>query len=326
LASILRPRTLRNGDTVAIAALSGELGDEAGLFEHGLASIRQMGFEVRVSPLVDRGQRWWWAAGRPQVIADEFNRLLRDPDIRAIFALTGGRTTLSYLDLIDYEAIRADPKPILGFSDIDAVHLAAHARTGLVTIHGDLVTYGFGYWHEADESRRMQLADIYVRVLTSSEPAGILPPGGEWERWRSGRAQGPLVGALLTRFVEVQATPFALGPERFDGAILFWESLATSFAVIWNELHVLRLAGVFDQISGMIVGTPWEVTTSEGGPDTLREVVLDVLGDRDIPVLGNVDIGHNPPNVPLPIGVRAELDADARTISLLEPAVSPRPS
>jgi muramoyltetrapeptide carboxypeptidase len=324
MVSILRPRALRPGDTVAIAALSGELGDEAGLFEHGLEAIKGMGFAVHVSPLVAIGQQRWWSAGRPGAIADEFNRLLRDPDIRAIFALTGGRTTLSYLDLIDYEVIRADPKPILGFSDIDAVHLATHARTGLVSIHGDLVTHGFGYWHEADDIRRKQLADIYFRVLTSTEPPGILPPGGEWERWRSGRAQGPLVGGLLTRLVEVQATPFALGPQRFDKAILFWESLGTSFAVIWNELHVLRLAGIFDQIRGMIVGVPWELTVSEGGPDTLREVVLDVLGERAIPVIGNVDIGHNPPNVPLPLGVRAELDADAITISLIEPAVGPR--
>ena len=65
-----------------------------------------------------------------------------------------------------------------------------------------------------------------------------------------------------------------------------------------------------------------EVEIAEGGPDTLREIVLEVLGERDIPVLGNVDIGHDPPNVPLPLGVRAEVDADGLTLSLLEAAVS----
>jgi muramoyltetrapeptide carboxypeptidase len=70
------------------------------------------------------------------------------------------------------------------------------------------------------------------------------------------------------------------------------------------------------------VGAPYEVEPTGGGPDTLREVVLDVLGERDIPVLGNADIGHNPPNVPMPLGVRAEVDADAVTLSLLEPAVT----
>jgi muramoyltetrapeptide carboxypeptidase len=153
-----------------------------------------MGFRVQVSPLVDLEKRRWWAAARPPDVAGEFNRLLRDPEVRAIFALTGGRTTLSYLDLINYEAVRADPKPLLGFSDVDALHLALHARTGLVTIHSDLVKHGSGYWHEASDSRRKQLADIYLRVLTGTEAPGVLPPGGEWEYWRSGRAQGPLVG------------------------------------------------------------------------------------------------------------------------------------
>jgi muramoyltetrapeptide carboxypeptidase len=321
--SILRPNALRVGDLVAVAALSGGLDqDEASLFARGVEAIEQMGFAVRVSPLVDLDQRWWWAAARPREVAEEFNGLLRDPEVRAIFSLTGGRMTFSYLDLIDYEAVRADPKPLLGFSDISTLHLALHARTGLASVHSDLVTHGFGYWNECDETRREELEDIYLRVLTSDIAPGVLPPGGRWECWRSGRAQGPLIGGLLNRLIKVQATPYALGPERFDGAILFWEEVDTSTAAVWNDLHALRYAGVLDRIAGMVVGAPFEVKLTEGGPDTLREVVLDVLGERDIPVLGNVDVGHNPPNVPMPLGVRAEVDADAVTLSLLEPAVT----
>jgi muramoyltetrapeptide carboxypeptidase len=321
--SILRPKALRPGDAVAVAALSGGLDeDEAPLFEHGLEAIERMGFEVRVFPLVDRDRRWWWAAATPREVAEEFNRLLRDPEVRAILALTGGRMTFSYLDLTDYEAVRADPKPLLGFSDITTLHLALHSRTGLVSVHADLVTHGFGYWHESDETRRKELEDVYLRVLTGASGPGALPPGRRWEPWRSGRAQGPLIGGLLNRLVKVQATPFALAPERFDGAILFWEEVGTSTAAVWNDLHALRSGGVLNRIAGMVVGTPFEVEPTQGGPDTLREVVLDVLGDRDIPVLGNVDIGHDPPNLPMPLGILAELDADAVTLSLLEPAVT----
>ena len=321
--SILRPKALRAGDVVVVAGLSSGLEEEeASLFEHGVEEIRRLGFTVRVSPLIELGRYRWWSAAPPQQIADEFNRLLRDSEVRAIFALTGGRTTMSYLDLIDYEATRADPKLLVGFSDIDALHIALHARTGLVTIHADLVTHGFGYWHEAHDNRRQDLADIYRRVLTGTDAPGLLPMGGNWECWRPGRAQGPLVGGLLTRLVEVQATPYALASEHFDGAILFWESVGSSFPAIWTELHVLRLSGVLDRIVGMVVGTPEQIDAPPVGPQTLREIVLDVLGDRDIPVLGNVDIGHNPPNIPMPLGVRADIDAAAVTLSLLEPAVS----
>jgi muramoyltetrapeptide carboxypeptidase len=321
--SILRPRALRAEDLVAVAALSGGLEEsEAALFASGVEAIERMGFKVRVSQLVDLDRRWWWAAARPREVADEFNHLLRDPQVRAILALTGGRMTLSYLDLIDFDAIRAVPKPLVGFSDIDVLHLALHARTDLVSVHADMVTHGLGYWHEADDRRRQQLTDIYLRVLTSDSAPGAIPPSENWESWNPGRASGPLVGGLLNRLVRLQATPYALGLDQFEGAILFWEDLNVNFAAVWNDLHVLRYAGVLDRIAGMIVGPTGTIEPVEGGPDTLREIVLDVLGERDIPVLGNVDIGHDPPNIPLPLGVRAELDAEARTLSLLEPAVS----
>ena len=320
--SILRPKAVRTGDLVAVAALSGGLEEgEASLFERGVEAIGQMGFEVRVSPLVDLDRRWWWAAASPPGVAEEFNRLLRDPEVRAIFALTGGRLALSYLDLIDLDAVRADPKPLLGFSDISTLHLALHARTGVVSLHSDCVTHGFGYWHESGDRRRKELEDVYLRVLTGDGAPGVLPPGRPWECWRSGRAQGPLVGGMLNRLVRVQSTSFALTPEHFDGAILFWEEAFTSTSVVWSDLHVLGHAGVLDRIAGMIVGAPFEVDPTEGGPDTLREIVLDVLGERDIPVLGNVDVGHDPPNLPMPLGIRAEMDADAMTLSLSEPAV-----
>ncbi|MCM2424896.1 hypothetical protein [Streptomyces sp. RKAG337] len=132
---------------------------------------------------------------------------------------------------------------------------------------------------------------------------------------------------MLNRLVQLQATPFALAPERFDGAVLFWEEVQRPVTRIWCDLHTLRLSGVLDRIAGMVVGIPSEVTPYEGvGGDQvgLREVVLDVLAERDIPVLAQVDFGHTSPNLPLPLGVRADVDADNRTLSLLESAVAER--
>src|SRR6266542_866231 len=103
----LRPKALRASDLVAVASLSGGLEEsEASLLERGVETIEQMGLAVRVSPLVDLDRRWWWAAAPPREVAEEFNGLLADPQVRAIFSLTGGRMALSYLDLIDLEAIR----------------------------------------------------------------------------------------------------------------------------------------------------------------------------------------------------------------------------
>jgi len=322
MTSILRPRALQPTDTVAVAALANELAEEeAASFENGFATIESLGFSVQRSPLLEPGHSRWWAVATPEETAAELNRLLRDPSVRGIFALDGGRLTVSYLDLVDTDAIRADPKPIIGLSDISGLLLALYARTGLVGIHGDVVR-AFAEWPALEAGRRAELGDAYRRVLTGDGSPIPLPATDRWQCWRGGQAEGPIIGAMLNRLVRVQASGFALAPERFDGAILFWEEAWAQSSVIWQELHALRTAGVLDRIVGMVVGAGLELQFTPGGPANLRDIVLDVLGDRDIPVVGNVEIGHSGPNIPMPLGVRAALDADALTLSLIEPAVS----
>ncbi|MFJ8442724.1 S66 peptidase family protein [Kitasatospora griseola] len=324
----LRPRALRPGDLVVIAALSGPL--PAAYEPHvarTVAVFERMGFRVRRAPLLEAGRRHWWSAAAPAEIAAELNGLLRDPEVRAIVASDGGQTALGYLDLIDVEAIRADPKPILGYSDISLLHLVLHARTGLVGFHADMAVPGFGgHWRSAPAARRAELEGLYGALLTSTEAIGELPASPAWECWRPGRAEGRLIGGVINRIVLAQATPFALPLERFDGAVLFWEEMGGHASHVWSYLQVMRHSGILDRISGMVVGVPREIAgLGPGASPTLPEIVLDVLGDRDIPVLGNVDVGHAGPNLPMPVGIRAGLDAQRRTLALLEPAVSREP-
>lgn len=288
--------------------------------------LERMGFRVRRARLLDAGRHRWWSAARPAEIAEELNALLRDPEVRAIIAHDGGQTALGYLDLIDFEAITADPKPILGFSDISLLHLVFYARTGLVGFHTDLATPGLGgHWQRATAARRAQLEELYSTLLTGTEPIGPLPSTPTWECWRAGRTEGRLIGGVINRIVLNQATSYALPLEWFDGAVLFWEEAGGLAAYVWSYLQVLRHAGILDRISGMVVGIPDGIDglDSPDASPTLREIVLDVLGDRDIPVLGNVEFGHAGPNLPMPVGVRVALDAQQRTLSLLEPAVRP---
>ncbi|WP_433303791.1 S66 peptidase family protein [Actinoplanes sp. CA-030573] len=319
----LRPRALSPGDLVVIAALSGPLHAEYEPdLERAVAVLERMGFRVRRAPLLQAGRRHWWSAARPAEIAEELNGLLRDPEVRAIVAHDGGQTALGYLDLVDVGAVAADPKPILGYSDISLLHLVLYARTGLVGFHADLATPGLGgAWATVPAARRAELERLYVALLTGTEAIGPLPAGPSWECWRPGRAEGPLVGGVLNRVVLAQATPYALPPERFDGAVLFWEEMGGLASYVWSYLHVLRHASILDRIAGMVVGVPHAIEglDSPGASPSLREIVLDVLGDRDIPVLGNVEFGHAGPNLPMPVGLRAALDAGRRSLSLLSP-------
>ena len=321
---LIRPKALQPGDLIAVSALSSPLEkDSLEMYEQGVAELEAMGFRVRAVAARPTSRR---RGGGPRRSRRRSRRSSTTCSATRRSARSGrssaAASTLSYLDVLDYEAIEANPKPLIGMSDISALLLAIHSRTGVVTFHGDLLLYGVGEWNTLSGDDRARQADIYRRVLTSTEPAGALPALSEWETWRPGRAQGRLLGGLLPRFLRIQATPWAFPPERFDGAILFLEELNAPTINVWNDLHVLRQAGVFDRIVGLLIGPVETVQVLDDAPQTLREVVLDVLGDRDIPVLGNVNFGHAGPNLPLPLGVLAEVDADARTISLLEAAVS----
>ncbi|MFD5461744.1 LD-carboxypeptidase [Kitasatospora sp. NPDC127059] len=323
---LLRPRALRPGDLVVIASLSGPLpAAYAPNVELTVTALQRMGFRVRRAPLLEAGRRHWWSAATPAEIAGELNALLRDPEVRAIVASDGGQTAIGYLDLIDIEAIRADPKPILGYSDISLLHLVLYARTGLVGFHADMAVPGFGgHWQAAPVARRTELEQLYSALLTGTEAIGALPTTPSWVCWRPGRAEGPLIGGVINRIVLAQATPFGLPLERFDGAVLFWEEMGGQASHVWSYLQVLRHCGILDRISGMVVGVPREIGGLDpGASPTLPEIVLDVLGDRDIPVLGNVEFGHAGPNLPMPVGIRVALDAQQRTLSLLEPAAGP---
>jgi muramoyltetrapeptide carboxypeptidase len=309
-----------------IASLSGPLpaAYEPNI-EQAVVVLERMGFRVRRAPLLEAGRHRWWSAAAPAEIAGELNALLRDPEVRAIVASDGGQTALGYLDLIDVEAIRADPKPILGYSDISLLHLVLYARTGLVGFHADMAVPGFGgHWQTAPATRRAELEKLYFSLLTGTEPIGALPASPSSECWRAGRAEGRLIGGVVNRIVLAQATRYALPLACFDGAVLFWEEIGGQASYVWSYLQVMRHAGILDRISGMVVGIPREISGLEpGASPTLREIVLDVLGERDIPVLGNVEFGHAGPNLPMPVGIRVRLDAQQRTLSLLEPAVRP---
>lgn len=321
----LRPRVLEPGDLVVIASLSGPLHAEYELdLGQAVAALERMGFRVRRAPLLEAGRHHWWSAATPAEIASEFNALLRDPEVRAIVAHDGGQTVFGYLDLIDFDAIRSDPKPILGYSDISLLHLVLYAKTGLVGFHADLATPGLGgHWRAAPAARRAELERLYLTLLTSTEPIGAMPTSPSWECWQPGRTEGRLIGGSINRIALNQATRYALPLERYEGAVLFWEELGGHVSHVWTYLQVLRHAGILDRISGMVVGIPTAIEGLES-PDaspSLREIVLDTLGDRDIPVLGNVEVGHAGPNLPMPIGTLVALDAQQRTLSLIEPAV-----
>ncbi len=321
---LLRPPRLRPGDTVGVIAPSGPVLDtQREHYVSGERVLRELGFQVRMGRTV--GGRRWWSAGSPAELAADLNAMFADPQIRAIVAAVGGFSAMGVLDLLDYDLIRAHPKPFLGMSDITLYHLALYSRCGLVGFHADNLTHGLGeFLPRLDRGKREVLLGVYRALLTDARPVGRVAPLTTWEPWHPGRASGPLIGGDLKRVAALAGTPYFPPAEAFEGALFFWEEIGAPLHDILLNLHQLRHRGIFDRIAGMLVGKLWLPRAEyprELEYPTPREAVLDVLGAYDFPILGELDFGHLTANIPLPIGVRAALDAGSGEFSLLEAAV-----
>ena len=247
-------------------------------------------------------------AGTPKERADDIMDMFANPKIDAIICARGGYGANRVLPLLDYEVIRQNPKILMGYSDITAYLSSITQKTGLVTFHGPmLVTYKNGF---IDYN-----FSCFLKVLSGDSLVKVLPPKELHSRiLKSGLAVGPLWGGNLCLLVNRLGTDGALNT---DGAILFIEDIGEQHYRFDRMIYHLRDAGVFDNINGLIIGELTEMLDTDPpfGKST-DEIVMDICGDLDIPIITNFPCGHGKYQATLPISIPARLDAHNDEISL----------
>jgi muramoyltetrapeptide carboxypeptidase len=244
-------------------------------------------------------QRGFLAGADEDRLAD-LNDALRDPGVRAVVASTGGAGAYRIVAGLDLVAARADPKPVVGFSDITNLHLALWAGAGLAGLHGCVGTGG-----RTDESCRRLLFEAEPITL-HAEPSLVTV---------AGRATGTLVGGLagaVSNFL-------GAGLPRLDGVILCLEGPQNPHfdRMLWGLLR----AGLLDGIRGVAIGdlTGLDPAVAEPGPDQAVAVVRERLGGLGVPILGGLPFGHRADQVCLPLGVTATMDTYAGTLTAESP-------
>lgn len=309
-----RPAGLRPGDTIAFVAPAGPA--DAAKVGKAKERFEKMGFKVKVPPtLTARKDRY--LAGSDEERAAEFNAAIKDKSAQAVFAVKGGYGLTRILHLIDYAAIRDNPKVIVGFSDLTALHLAVARKCRLVTLHAPMPQYGLyrddaGFGYSSDVFWRTVRADKYPKVgggFTIPLPAD----GPKPRKLAGGKAKGRLVGGNLTLVGATMGTPYEIEAE---GNILFLEDTGEKAYRIDRVLAQLRLSGHLDKFAGFVLGTFDGADEAE-----LAAVFRDYFAGRKVPVVADFPVGHTPFNATLPHGGLAELDADAGTVKLLEPPI-----
>lgn len=321
------PAPLRPGDTIAVTAPS--TGVPAALqprLDVAIADLRRRGFEVLEGVCLRGGDH---VSASKEARADELMALLVDPDIAAVIPPWGGETGLDVLRWLDYDLLaECDPCWYVGFSDSTTTMLPLTLRSGWATLHGmnlmdspyapapghlhwlDVATSEGGELTQTAASHRRRsgwddyVDDPGVAEMTMTEPTRWMLLEGETASF-----SGPLAGGCIEVLSPVAGTPFGdvatWAHEQVEPPIVLLEASEGDAFEVARCLHGMRLAGWFDRCAGVLVGrTP--------APDaetlTQHEAVRDALGDLDVPVVLDVDFGHQQPMMPLILGARAHVE------------------
>ncbi len=304
--NLIRPSRLYPGDRVTVVAASGPVKREK--FSAGIEALGgryDLSFDES-SLFAQSG----FLAGDDDHRLEALNAAIRDPDCRAIILARGGYGLTRILPGIDRVGLRAHPKVIVGYSDVTAL-LALCYEAGVAAVHGPMIS-DFGDLSDGDR-------DSLFNLLENPEPGEILTGLGTLVE---GRAQGPLLGGNLEVLSRLLGTPFQ--PD-FEGAVLFLEEVGEFPYRIDRLLTHLEMAGVFQTVSGVVIGDFTDCDELEEGvvqlPST-DEVLVERLVRLRVPVALGGAFGHGDRKRSLPVGGTVELHTARGTLTAIEGAVS----
>jgi len=297
---IIKPPRLKKGDRIGIIAPAGPV-DESDL-QPGLELLESSGFNVRLAPHVyDRKD---YLAGKDEARLGDLHAMLQDDEIKAVMCARGGYGSLRLLDGIRYDLIRERPKIIAGYSDITALLMAIHTRTGLITFHGPMV-------RGLANNDRINWESL-LKLISSDQPAEM--DLNECTVLLPGKASGPLIGGNLSLICHLLDTPYL---PSLEGCVLFIEDRGESSYRLDRMLTHLALTGKLKGISGLIAGQFEEC----GDEENIHILLSSIMSELGIPLVAGFPVGHGQKNIALPLGLTAKLDTERMTLTIEEACV-----
>lgn len=276
-----------------------------------------------------------YRSGSIQARAEELNQLIRDPEVRCIMSTIGGNNSNSLLPYIDYEALKNDPKIIIGYSDVTALLLAIHAQTDLVTFYGPALVASFGEFPplvdqtfqsfnellcESTSQHQYTMPKVWTDIKHDWETQNSAKPvyDNEWKFIGKGKVSGRVIGGNLSTMAGIWGSQYI--PEILDGDIFLIEDSLKGIETVERSFAHLLACGVFDKVGAIILGKH-ELFDNKGTGRTPLDVLLEVLNGKSVPILYGFDSCHTHPMLVTPLGVQGSIDFDNQTFELQGPWV-----
>ena len=295
----IKPCRLKDGDVIGIVAPSSpfKLHD----LKQGVAVLHAMGYRTHLAD--DLLARNGYLAGDDRQRYLQLHQMFADPQVNAVMCARGGFGAMKLLERLDYGLIGANAKPFIGFSDITALHQAFFQKTGLVTFHGPLVT-------------TLAKADAAIHKTWKAALAGdhaLRYAVHEKQILRAGSAEGIFRGGNLATLCHLLGTAFA--PD-LDGCLLFIEDTGEAPYRVDRMLTQMKMAGTFQGLKGLVVGS----FKGCGDYAQILQLIDQHFKDMRIPVITGFPMGHDEPNVIVPLGLSARMDTDKGELVFAEAA------
>ncbi|MCK5738357.1 LD-carboxypeptidase [bacterium] len=316
---IIKPPRLRNGDTIGIIAPASGIFEASTIIE-AREAMECLGFKTKLGQNLRR--RHGYLAGTDAERLDDLHTMFADDSVRAIITIRGGYGSGRLLSHIDYELIRKNPKIIVGYSDITALHLGLHRMTGLVTFHGPVAISSFNdYSTQYFKKALMEAAPVGE---VEDVPLGHLRKTTNVQTVVPGKASGPLIGGNLTITTSLMGTPFEAD---LQGKIVFLEEVGEEPYDMDRMLTQLLNSGKLQQAAGIIIDKcsrcqPRDYKPGFSNTFSTEEVIFERLGQLSCPVLYGLSLGHVADKPTLPLGITAEINSKTGRLTISESAVS----
>lgn len=323
---------LKVGDSIGIFSPSSPITYSCpNRFARARKYLKGKGFKIVDGNLT--GKIDFYRSGSIRERAEELNLLIRNPNVKCIMATIGGMNSNSILPYIDYDEFKRNPKIIIGYSDVTAILLAIYAQTGISTYYGPALVASFGELPPFVDSTFKYFQEITMEKTkipyVFETPEYWTDEHLNWEtqcrskekrenQWITvckGNTRGRVIGGNLNTMEGIWGSKYM--PEINDGDILFIEDSLKDSATIERSFSFLKVNGVLDRVSGIILGKH-ELFDNLNTGRKPYEILLEVLGDKKLPFIADFDCCHTHPMLTLPIGCEIELDATEKKVTIIQ--------
>lgn len=297
---------LSYGDTIGVVGVANSLekGNRYEEFFRAEKLLTEKGFKIKRGKYVL--EDYYGSAGTREQKAEDMMNMFQDNEVKAIICLAGGQTCNTFIDLLDYEIIKKNPKIITGYSDITVLLQTIYKKTGLVTFHGpQFISLG----NKQEEGSYIDFEKVLIHRETGKFETG------KKKFLRKGNVQGKIIGTNLGSMMYLLGTEYF--PDMQD-KILLIESYRTSPNECQRRMAHLKQYGVFNKVKAVVVGYNYEIQKDGDNYPQMEDILLEYTKEYDFPIIKCNDFGHRIANAVIPIGVEARIDSDKEKIEIVE--------